>query len=154
MPLPMLLFQMGSEPAYTSARALVDLGGKPDDSEIDRLKEYFPTYQIVHRTQLLQGMFDGSTVEEIILGKLTAKGLDTSITKQAKGGHGRWVKAKILRTVIRLLYLRFRLDLGMTRRKANQELLNRFFLLATPESGQSSIRKATHSPVLDGTTYL
>ncbi len=144
---------MTEEPTYTSARALVDLGGKPDDTELDRLKKYFPTYQIVHRTALLQGMFDGSSMEELIIGKLTAKGLDTSITKQAKGGHGRWVTAKIQRTVIRLIYLRFRLDQDMTRRKANQQLTSQFGFFGKSD-GRSSIRKATHSPILDGTTDL
>jgi hypothetical protein len=53
---------MSKEPAYTSAGAVEDLGGRPDDTELERLKKYYPTYQLVHRTQLLQGMFDGSSV--------------------------------------------------------------------------------------------
>src|SRR5579863_9940237 len=117
---------MGSEPAYTSARALIDLGGKPSETEIERLIKYYPTYQYAHRAQLLQGLFDGKSHEELVLGKMTAKGLDTSITKQAKGGHGRWVVAKIRRAVIRLLYLRYRLDKKMSRRKAHQEILRQF----------------------------
>jgi hypothetical protein len=145
---------MGREPAYTSADALVDLGDKPDEIEIERLKKYYPTYQIVHRTQLLQGMFDGSSNEELVLGKMMAKGLDTSITKQAKGGHGKWVTAKVRKTVIRLLYLRHRLDEGMTRRQANQQLVKRFKFSSAKDGGQSIIRKDTHSVVLDGCTTL
>lgn len=85
---------MGSEPAYTSADALDDLGGKPDDTELERLKKYHPTYQLVHRAQPLQGMFDGSSIDKLVLGKLTAKGLDTSITKQAKGWSRKMGKCK------------------------------------------------------------
>jgi hypothetical protein len=52
---------MPREPAYTSAQALVDLGGKPSDDEIKRLVKYYPTYQYVHRMVLLQGLFDPSS---------------------------------------------------------------------------------------------
>lgn len=141
-------------PTYTSAHALVDLDGKPNETEIERLKKYYPTYQLVHRTQLLQGMFDGSSNEELVLGKLTTKGLDTSVAKQSKGGHGRWVVAKVRKTVIRLLYLRYRLDEGMSRRQANQQLVKRFEFSDRPHAGQSVIRKYTLSPVLDGCSDL
>lgn len=145
---------MGSEPAYTSADALVDLGGKPDDIELERLKKYYPTYQLVHRTELLQGLFDGKSHEELVLGKMTAKGLDTSITKQAKGGHGKWVVAKVRKTVIRLLYLRYRIDQDMTRRQANKQLINRFAFSEELHAHQSIIRKYTRSPMLDGCISL
>jgi hypothetical protein len=145
---------MGSKPAYTSADALVDLGGKPSETEIERLIKYYPTYQYAHRAQLLQGLFDGKSHEELVLGKMTAKGLDTSITKQAKGGHGRWVVAKVRKAVIRLLYLRCRLNDGKSRRKANQEVGKKFKFSNANDGGQSIIRKYTHSPVLDGSTTL
>ena len=145
---------MGKEPIYTSAQALHDLGGKPNDTEFARLIKYYPTYQYPHRWQLLQGLFDGKSHEELVLGKMTAKGLDTSITKQAKGGHGRWVVAKVRKTTIRLWYLRYRLDQGMTRRQANQQLVKRFPFSTAKDGGQSIIRKDTHSPVLDGCTTL
>jgi hypothetical protein len=140
---------MRREPTYTSAHALDDLGGKPDEKELDRLKKHYPTYYLVHRAQLLQGMFDGSSNEELVLDKLTVFGLDATIAKQAKGGHARWVVAKVRKTVIRLLYLRYRLDEGMTRRQADQQLFKRFEF-----SDRSSIRKATHSPLLDGCSNL
>jgi hypothetical protein len=105
-----------------------------------------PTYQYVHRIQLLQGLFDGKSHEELVPGKMTAKGLDTSITKQATGGHG--VVAKVRKTVIRLLYLRFRIDDGMTRIQANQQLVKKFGRSDNLYADQSIIRKYTRSPVL------
>src|ERR1039457_1581324 len=145
---------MGNQPIYTSAQALHDLGGKPNETEIARLIKYYPTYQYIHRMQLLQGLFDGKSHEELVLGKMTAKGLDTSITKQAKGGHGRWVVAKVRKTVIRLLYLRFRIDDDMTRIQANQQLVKKFGRSDNLHADQSIIRKYTRSPVLDGCTTL
>lgn len=145
---------MGREPAYTSDQALVDLGGKPSEDELARLVEYYPTYKYVHRFQLLHGLFDGKSHEQLVLGKMTAKGLDTSISKQAKGGHGKWVVAKVRRAVIRLLYLRYRLNDGLTRRQANQQLVKKFSLSNAKDGGRSSIRKDTHSVVLDGSSTL
>ncbi len=145
---------MGREPVYTSAHALDDLKGKPSETEIERLVEYYPTYQYVHRIQLLQGLFDGESHDELVLGKMTAKGLDTSISKQAKGGHGKWVVAKVRKTVIRLLYLRYRIDDGMTRRQANKQLIKKFAFSEDLHSHQSIIRKYTRSPVLDGCISL
>jgi hypothetical protein len=145
---------MDKEQVYTSAHALKDLGGKPGDTEIERLVQYYPTYQYVHRRQLLQGLFDGKSHEELVLGKMTTKGLNTSISKQAKGGHGKWVVAKVRKAVIRLLYLRLRIDAGMTRRQANQQLVKKFKFSDKPNAGQSIIRKDTHSPVLDGSITL
>ncbi len=145
---------MGREPVYTSAHALDDLKGKPSEAEIARLIKYYPTYQYVHRSQLLHGLFDGESHDQLVLGKMTAKGLDTSISKQAKGGHGKWVVAKVRKTVIRLLYLRYRIDDDMTRRQANQQLVKRFTFSNAKDGGQSIIRKDTHSPVLDGCITL
>ena len=146
---------MGRERSYTSAQALVDLGGKPSDDEIKRLIENYPSYQYLHRWELLHGMFDGKSHEELVLGKMTAKGLDTSISKQSKGAHGRWVVAKIRKAVIRLLYLRYRLDKKMTRRKANQEIIKQFkFWEEAKDFGQSSIRKDTRSLKIDGSLSL
>ncbi len=145
---------MSEEHVYTSSRALVDLGGKPSDAEIERLIKYYPTYQYIHRIQLLQGLFDGKSHEELVLGKMTAKGLDESISKQAKGGHGKWVVAKVRKAVIRLLYLRYRIDDKMSRRQANQQLVKKFSLSTANDGGRSSIRKDTHSVVLDGSSTL
>ena len=139
---------------YTSAQAFFYLGGKPSDAEIARLIDYFPTYKYVHRQQLLQGLFSGKSHEELVLGKMTAKGLDVSASKQSKGGHGRWVVAKVRKAVLRIIYLRHRLDRNLTRRNANQVLLKQFSDSIAEDGGQSSIRKITHSPVLDGCTSL
>ena len=85
---------------------------------------------------------------------MTAKGLDTSISKQAKGGHGRWVVAKVRKTVIRLLYLRYPINDDMTRIQANQQLVKKFGRSDNLHADQSIIRKYTRSPVLDGCISL
>lgn len=146
--------------SYSSARSLADLGGKPSDAEKARLLKYYPTYQYVHRKQLLDGLFDGKSHEELVLGKMTAKGLEVSqLSRQAKGGHGKWVVAKVRDATMRILYLRHRLDQGMTRRQSNKKLLHFFADSSATDAKQlsgwqSSIRKITYSPVLDGCLLL
>ncbi len=137
------------EHVYNSAMAFDDLDGIPDDDELLRLVRYYPTYERAHRKALLRGIFDGKLHTDLVLMKLQAKGIEYPISKQSKGGHGLWVASKVRRAVIRLLYLRYRLDSGWTRRRANQVLFQRFTFTESGDFGQSSIRKATQSPVLD-----
>ena len=124
---------------YNSAMAFDDLDGIPDDAELARLVDYYPTYQLAHRKALLRGIFDGRTHTDLVLAKLNAKGIEYPVSKQSKGGHGLWVASKVRRTVVRLLYLRLRLDQGMSRRQANQVLLKqlwnaaRFVLMNTED---------------------
>ena len=138
---------MGS--MYNSARAFDDLDGIPADAELERLVHYYPTYAAAHRKALLRGIFDGKTHTDLVSAKLEAKGIEYPASKQSKGGHGLWVAAKVRRTVIRLLYLRYRLDHSMSRRKANQALYQQFTFTGQGDCGQSSIRKATQSSLLD-----
>ena len=146
---------MARKRPYTSAQAIADLGGRPPDTEIARLIKYYPTYQYAHRMQLLLGLFNGKSHEELVLGKMTAKGLDPSaVGKQSKGGHGKWVTAKVRKAAIRVQYLRYRIDQELSRVKANQLLLKTFPDSTAKDGGQSSIRKITYSPVLDGSTSL
>lgn len=50
-----------------------------------------------------------------------------------------------------LLYLRYRLDNGMTKRQANQKILSKYPSQKenTQDAGQSTIRKITHTSKLN-----
>jgi len=127
------------------------LGTSPDAIELDRLVENYPTYEWEHRTKLLYGYFQGKSISELVDDKLHAKEIDKStLSKQSLGGHSRWVKDKVKKTIIRILYLRSRLDEKMSRKVANSKLLDKFWSNEISlESRQSTIRKATKSPILD-----
>ena len=127
------------------------LGYLPDDNELRRLAEYYPSYEWDHRFRLLHGYFEGKSVREMVSDKLEAKGVvESECSKQSIGGHSRWVVLKVKKTIIRILYLRYRLDQGMSQRKANQRLLKDFGSEKnTQDGGQSNIRDTTHSPVLN-----
>ena len=128
------------------------LGTMPDASELNRLAENYPTYdEWEHRTKLLYGYFQGKSISELVDDKLHAKEIDKStLSKQSLGGHSRWVKDKVKKTIIRILYLRSRLDEKMSRKVANSKLLDKFWSNEISlESRQSTIRKATKSPILD-----
>lgn len=131
--------------------AIEELGQLPDETEIQRLIKYYPTYEWEHRQQLLTGYFKSVTLEELVKAKIKAKGLRWPLpSPQSKGGHTRWVKDKVKRTIVRILFLRYCLDEGYTKNKANQKLLKPYGSRRTTEdSGQSNIRKMTHSKVLD-----
>lgn len=108
-----------------------------------------PTYEKLHRKNLLSIMFAGTDHATIRDATTSAKEGATAGNFLSRGGHGRWVVAKLKRTTIRLLCLRYRLDKNLSRREANQQLL-RISLFAEPsDAGQSSIRKATASARLD-----
>ena len=123
----------------------------PDNAELNRLVEYYPTYEWEHRIALLKGYFQGKNISELVDAKLKAKKINkASCSKQSLGGHSRWVKTKVKRTIIRILYLRYRLDQNLTQIKANQELLYKYHSeKKTVDGGQANIRTMTHSPVLD-----
>ncbi len=123
----------------------------PDITELNRLVEYYQTYEWEHRSALLNGYFQGKTVKELVVDKLKAKNIDPSkCSPQSLGGHSRWVKSKVKKAIIRLLYLRYRLDDGMSKMKANQEILKRYPSKSeyTEDVGQSAIRKMTHTSIL------
>jgi len=123
----------------------------PDDNELRRLVYYYPTYDWEHRFALLHGYFKGKSRSELLDDKLIAKNIDKSqCTPQMLGGHARWVKYKVKRAIIRLLYLRFRLDQELSQIQANQNILKKYPSdKPAQDVGQSYIRKATHSPILD-----
>lgn len=112
--------------AYSIEQAISDLGGIPSDAELARVVRYYPSFKKPYRAQLLKGMFEGKSQKEIVAGKIEVEGLSTQMSAQSKGGHGKKVAAKIRRTAIRLLYLRYRLDEKVSQIKANNLLLLRF----------------------------
>ncbi len=138
--------------SYTFEDSMRDLGGtEPDAAELQRLVEYYPTYEWEHRMKLLHGVFENKSIEQLLADKLVAKGIGPRLSKQQKGAHIRWIVTKFRKTVVRLLYLRLRIDGSIPQRTANQQLLRQFHSeKTTGDGGQSHMRKMTHSPVLDG----
>jgi len=121
----------------------------PNDDELKRLVKYYPKYELEHRTLLLKGYFEGKSLKELVDDKLKAKKIDKEeCSRQSLGGHARWVKFKVKRTIIRILYVQYRVDEDMTQRKAHQLLL-KVFSSNAKDVGQSAIRKATYSKILD-----
>jgi len=116
--------------------------------ELARVVRYYPSYKRPHRAQLLRDLFESKSQAQMVAGKISAKGLDEDLSAQSKGGHGKWVIAKIRKTTIRLLYLRSRLDEGLPQKRANNKLLHKFTKSSSVNAGQSSIRKATGSRIL------
>lgn len=137
---------------YTPEDVIKALKREPAYFEIERLVTNYPTYKLKHRAILLEAITTGRSHKWVTAAKISAKKTFVfSDSKQAKGGHARWSSAKLRRTALRLLYLQYRFDEGLSRRQANAKLVQ-----AQPESDardldllQSNIRKATYSPVLD-----
>lgn len=129
-----------------------ELGTLPDSAELQRLVKYYPTYGWEHRKVLLQGYFKDLPPSVLVDKKLEAKGIDKkSLSNSSIGAHTRWVKLKVEHVIIRILYLRYRLDDGLTRRQSNQKLLVEYGSEKpnTQDGGQSNLRKVTHSKILD-----
>ena len=137
--------------SYTFEDAMLDLGGgKPNSVELQRLVHYYPSYEWERRKKLLQGVFSNKSMEELLADKLVAKGIGPRLNGHQKGGHIRWIVTKFRRTVVRLLYLRLRIDEHQAQVVANQKLLPKFGSdKKTADGGQANIRTMTHSPVLD-----
>jgi len=124
----------------------------PDDDEILRMVEYYPTFSPDYRFGFLIGYFEGLTFNELLKRKLKSQDIDINeLSPQSKGGHSKWVGAKVEKILMRILYLRYRLDGDMTRIKANQELMSLFSAKnqKTKDAGQARIRNYTRSSVLD-----
>lgn len=120
------------------------LGTIPDYEELRRLRKYYPTYEWEHRKALLYGYFQGRLIKQLVEDKLRVKGIEIQTCgPRSLGGHSRWVREKVKRAFVRILYLRYHLDDKVTQREANRQLLQQF------DVGQSAIRKMTHTPVLD-----
>lgn len=140
---------MSNSELITLQRALELLGDAPGTDELSRLVQYYPTYERPHRKGLIKGFFSGQGPSEMASDKIDALNLPSAVSKQSKGGHTKWAMAKSHRLVIRLLYLRYRLDEGKSKRQANQLLLQKIWSTSAKDGGQSNIRKATKSSKLD-----
>jgi len=118
----------------------------PNEKELNRLVEYYPSYKWEHRKSLLEGYLKKQTIEELLKAKLDSKQIKKPISGRAKGGHVRWIKDKVKRTIVRIKFLRYCLDEGHTKISANQKLLQEYGSKKdTDDSGQSNIRKMTNS---------
>ena len=129
-----------------------DLGGKPSEDEIARLRKYYPRYEFPRRLPLLEGLLWGGTDKETTRARLKAEGIDAdALSRRAFTTKLRWTRSKMRRAVLRVLYLRFRCDEKMVQIAANQQLAQKFYTANWRdfESFQSFIRKHTHSPILD-----
>ncbi|MCG8399282.1 hypothetical protein LWS67_22610, partial [Bacillus atrophaeus] len=89
------------------------LGKQPDEAELQRLVENYPSYAWEHRNALLYGYFKGRILEELLEDKLRALEIDpSSCSRRSIGGHTRWVHEKVKKAFVRIQYLRHRLDGG------------------------------------------
>lgn len=136
---------------YTVDSVKSDLGGIPGKEKLDRLIENYPSYTREHRYALLEGIRDGADPLVMVESKLQAKGIK-DVTKQGKGGHARWVTSKLFRFTVRVLYLDYRIDNGLTKRQANAAILKRLSVLSEADNYESAkriIRKHTAHAKLD-----
>ena len=130
----------GNKPfVITPAKAVEILGGVPNSDEINRLKDAYCTYDFPRRGLFLQKYFNTDSLKSLTEDRVTLEHGQQATSIQSKGGYGNWVRSKSRRLVVRLLYLRYTLDEGCTRRQANQKINQLTWLDYT----QSSIRKAT-----------
>lgn len=139
--------KMSAEKILEHAKEL--LGGVPDQEELNRLIYFYPTYVWSYRGGLIKDFFGAKDLEEMIDLKIARKELPIPQKKQQRGGHGRWIKSKLNRLVIRLLFLRYRIDEGLSKIEANQRIYQHVWSTDAKDLGQSNVRKATKSARLD-----
>lgn len=134
-----------------------ELGVLPDDKELERFIECFPNFTFKYRENLLKKYFELEKNEEELESRkeakikdklrlviLEAKGIkDEDISSQQKGAIHSYIVKKVRSIIIRILFLRYHLDEGKTRVKANNLLLQRFDSKVAEDVGQSAIRKHT-----------
>ncbi|HEY3698635.1 MAG TPA: hypothetical protein VGK97_04835 [Spongiibacteraceae bacterium] len=138
---------------FSTEDALEMIGGTPSDEEIQRLIEYYPTYNLPHRSRLLEDLLENKSPVVIAKNKIQTKGIIAD-SKQAIGGHVRWAIAKLRRFVRRVIYLRLRINDGKTRRQANQIILKNYVMKKIydhkkVDSLQRTVRKDTQCQKLD-----
>jgi len=122
-----------------------ELGGDPGAEELDRLVDNYRSYKLNRRKTLPQ-YFTGRTIKELVEDKLAALGLvSDTLGARSLGGHRRWAREKVNRAILRLLYLRYRIDEKLSRKHANQRVIQRY----KSELGKSAIQKATRYAEVD-----
>lgn len=139
---------MGKKYVFTLSIAVELLGGIPNKQELLRLREHYKTFEWNYRSSLLYGFFDGMTVDELTDEKLDLKNVELPISGKQRGGHSRWVVTKPKKYVLRILYLRYRIDQGLNQIEANQLVAKAFSTSDKNDTTQSNIRKATHCKLL------
>lgn len=136
--------------------ALHILKVKPSTEELERLAKFYHRYELPKRKGILWGYFEGQNTEELLTGKFESENIDSkTLSKQAKGGHTKWLGSKIKDIVIRILYLRYVHDKNLSRIAANQKIFKKITNtslvpahkkngeIKSKESLQSMIRKIT-----------
>lgn len=135
---------MAKEYITTLDAAYKTMGYPPSDYELNRLVKYYQTYNWLHRTKLLKGFFSGKSVDELVDDKLKVIGKTRKdVSRWSIGGHKKWVLAKIEKTIIRLMFLRYSLDKDYTREKSNEYLLADFPSKKNAADPTSNIRNST-----------
>lgn len=134
-------------PMFSTDQAIDALDGIPSESELNRLVHFYPQYTKLHRAKLLKGMIS-QTDHALMIDSHTFLKHGQMLGNGLKGGYAKAVSAKIRRTVLRLLYLRLRLDKtpSATKNGANGELLAQF---GDDDFGPGSISDATKSDVVN-----
>ena len=127
---------------------------KPTDYELTRLVYYYPNYNWKHRSGLLKDyFFSENSLEVITRNKMVNKNINPDVLGgQSISGHQRLVNTKIEWTLIRLMYLRYRLHEKLGKEEAYNNLWKEFPpAKEKPNSdyGQSRIRKIAISHVLN-----
>ena len=109
------------DPKYTVEDFETHVDPFPDEAELQRLVDCYPTYLKVWRQGFLNDLRKRAKHHEMVLGKMLSK--DASVpTPQQKGGLAAGIPAKLRKTAIRLLYLRYLIDRPMSRKHAHDHL--------------------------------
>ncbi len=143
---------MKKEYLMTAEEALEMIGGELTGYEIQRLINHYPSYKWAHRKCLIEDILENRSPVVMAQHKKQAKGI-SDVVKQSDGGHTKWVTAKLRRFVRRVIFLRLRIDDGLTKRQANQIILRDYDMPSTkgkvkPESLQRTVRKDTQCNLL------
>ena len=116
-----------------------ELGGNPSSQDLDRLVQQYRTYKLPRR-QTLPQYFTGRTIPQLVDDRLAALNIDAStLTAKQLGGYRRGAREKVNKAILRILYLRCRIDEGLSRKHANQRLIERY----RSQLGKSAIQRAT-----------
>lgn len=95
----------------------------PTETELSRLAFYFPSYNREHRTGILRGLFVEKSIDAILDQKFKVIGKDRALMTQGQlKGHKGWAHKRIKYTFVRLLYLRYLKDQGLSKNQARSKV--------------------------------